>query len=164
MSNDANSRPACVTALEAAYGAPREGGLGSSVFFVAGPGTMELEELGKAYYQRLVGKEMWDRIGGEQWLRQWGEVYRRGAELAGAGIRAELRGIGDHEARMLADLLLEVAETNEGAREALAQCFEAAAVEDLRIYKMGDGEAISGLLMVGRWENGDTVLLGMLMD
>jgi hypothetical protein len=62
-------------------------------------------------------------------------------------------------------MILEVVENAEAARQALAAAYDDAAVTGLAVYTVGDGEAMSGLLVAGRrGETGEATFLVFLMD
>lgn len=164
LTASATQRPAYVSALEASYGAPSEAGFGSSVFFVPGPMDRDLEEVAKHYYQHFVGKQRWDPSAAERWLGQWREVYRRTPGATSPGICAELRTLDDREARMQGDLILNVGENPEAARKALEQAYDSSEVADLRMYMIGDGEAMSGMMLIGVRKSGEATVLIVLMD
>jgi hypothetical protein len=55
-------KPATVTALEAAYGAPSQAGFGSAVFYAPLPATADLDAAARIQYRYFVG-ELWERYG-----------------------------------------------------------------------------------------------------
>ena len=124
----------------------------------------DLEEVAKHYYQHFVGKQRWDPSAAERWLGQWREVYRRTPGATSPGICAELRTLDDREARMQGDLILNVGENPEAARKALEQAYDSSEVADLRMYMIGDGEAMSGMMLIGVRKSGEATVLIVLMD
>lgn len=156
------SKPAYVTALEAAYGAPSQAGFGSAVFFQPGTEGADLEAHAKTYYQHFLG-DLWEEWGPEVWLSSWREAYRRPGE-GKHEIVTELEDVPDTAFHMQVDVVLHVVEDRERAREALAGAYDAPEVEELRAYLIGDGEAMSGLLLAGRRTNGEATFLVFLMD
>jgi hypothetical protein len=94
----------------------------------------------------------------------WREVYSRG-EGTHHDIVSELRGIADPDTRNSVPMILEVVEDAAAARAALSAAFDAPQVTELRVFNLGDGGAMSGLLVAGRREPaGETVVLVFLMD
>ncbi|MDX1417528.1 MAG: hypothetical protein R3293_25205 [Candidatus Promineifilaceae bacterium] len=157
-----DSLPAYVLALQAAYGPPSQEGFGSAVFFEEVDSGEDLQDLARHYYQYFVG-DLWERWGGETWLSPWKEVYRRETS-ADHDIIRELNAINDRDAAMFVPMILDAVDDAAAAREALSQAFDPAAAEELRIFRIGDGEAYSGLLLAGRRTNGAATFLLFLLD
>ena len=156
-------RPQYVKDLEAAYGAPSQAGFGSAVFYAAVDPAKKLEEAALEYYQYFVG-DLWERWGEDAWMGPWKEVYVRQADTT-PDIVSELAGITDADARLSAPLLLDPAENAEAARKAMSAAFDDPAVTELRVYNLGDGAAMSGLLVAGRRaETKDATFLMFLLD
>ena len=156
-----HDKPEYVTALEAAYGAPSQVGFGSAVFYT----DKDAKDLAKAalkYYQHFVG-ELWERWGEEAWMGPWKEVYAR-KPGAKADITAELKGIKDVDARNSVPMILDVVDNADAARKALSDAFDDPAVTELRIFTLGDGGAMSGLLVAGKRKTGEATFLVFLMD
>jgi hypothetical protein len=157
------TQPAYMNALEAAYGPPSQAAFGSAVFYDRIPASADLEEAALAKYRTFVG-ELWERYGEAAWLSQWKEIYARQPDAA-ADIVAELRGITDRSARLAGALILDEIENAEQARTALASAFDDPAVLALAVYTIGDGAALSGLLIAGhRAETDEAVFLVFLLD
>jgi hypothetical protein len=94
----------------------------------------------------------------------WKEVYARKAG-AKPDIVAELRGISDAEAKVSVPMILDNIEGAEGARAALSAAYDDPAVTELRVFNLGDGDAMSGLLVAGRrGATGETTFLVFLLD
>ncbi|MEZ4769588.1 MAG: hypothetical protein R2844_14300 [Caldilineales bacterium] len=91
-------------------------------------------------------------------------VYARPAG-AKADIAAELRGITDIDARNSAPMILDVVQDAEQAKAALAAAFDDPAVSELRVFNLGDGGAMSGILVAGRLPDmADATFLVFLLD
>jgi len=162
-SNSAAVKPAYVTALEAAYGAPSQAGFGSAVFYERSKATDDMEKLALAKYKYFTG-ELWERFGEDAWMGPWKEVYAR-KPGAKPDIVAELRGIADPDAAISVPMILDNIDGAERARAALAAAYDDPAVTDLRVYNLGDGGAMSGLLVAGyRKGTGEATFLVFLMD
>lgn len=156
-------RPAYVTALEAAYGAPSQAGFGSAVFYEPMKAGDDLAKAALAKYKYFTG-ELWERWGEDAWMGPWKEVYTRPTG-AKADIVAELRGIADPDARNSVPMILVNIEGADKARAALAAAYDDPAVTELRVFNLGDGEAMSGLLVAGRRQaTGVATFLVFLMD
>ncbi len=94
----------------------------------------------------------------------WKEVYNR-PPGAKPDIVAELRSIEDADAANSAPMILDVVEDAARARVALAAAFDDPAVSELRVFNLGDGEAMSGILVAGhRAGTGEATFLVFLLD
>lgn len=152
-----------LAALAAVYGGPSAEGFGGAVFARPLGPEDELEAAARAVYQDFVG-ELWERWGEEAWMGPWRQVHDR-PEEAEADIVAELKGIEDAEASRSVPLVLEVVEDPEAARAALSAVFDDPAVQELAVYNVGDGGAMSGLLLAARGpEAEEGVFLVVLLD
>jgi hypothetical protein len=159
----ATDKPAYVTALEVAYGAPSQAGFGSAVFCEQLKPTDKLEEAALAKYKYFVGG-LWERYGADAWMGPWKEVYVRPTG-AKPDIVAELRGIKDADAQLSAPMVLDEIEGADKARAALAAAYDDPAVTELRAFNLGDGSAMSGLLVAGRrGATGEATFLVFLLD
>jgi hypothetical protein len=152
-----------LTALEAAYGAPSQAAFGSSVFSeILAPGD-SLEQHAGDWYRHFLG-DRWTAVGEEVWMGSWKEVHRR-PDGAAPDIVAELRAITDPDARVSAPMILDVVEDAERARAALTGAFDDPSLTELRAFNLGDGAAMSGILVAGRaGATGDAVFLVFLLD
>lgn len=152
-----------VSQLEAAYGPPSQQGFGAAVFHEVLRPTDDLVAAALDRYRYFVGP-LWHRYGEQAWMGPWREVYSR-SRGAGRDIVAELRAIEDRDARMSVALLLDATEDAAAARAALATAFDDAAVTELNVFNLGDGAAMSGLLVAGRrGATGDATYVVVLMD
>ena len=159
----ADGRPESVVDLEKVYGIASQNAFGSSVFYDPASNLEEsLEEAALAKYQYFAG-ETWDRYGEENWLGEWSPVYERSASTK-RDIVAELRKIADNSARLSASLLLENNENEAEACKSLASVFDDQSVSELSVFKIGDGSAMSGVLIASRRSTDETVFLVLLMD
>jgi len=59
---------------------------------------------------------------------------------------SELRGITDPDAGRSAPMILDNVDGAGAARAALADAFDVPAVTELRVFNLGDGTAMSGIL------------------
>jgi len=153
---------AAVTALQALYGAPSQAGFGSAVFFDQLKPTDTLADAALAKYKFFVG-DLWERYGEDAWMGPWKEVYTR--QLGGKpDIVAELRGIADRDAKQSVPMILDNIDDADNARAALSAAFDDPAATELAVYNLGDGEAMSGILVAGRNADGATTFLVFLLD
>ena len=156
-------KPEYVSDLEAAYGAPSQAGFGSAVFYEPIKAGDDLAQAALAKYKYFTG-DLWERWGEDAWMGPWKEVYTRGAG-AERDIVAELRSITDRDARPSVPMILDDVENAEAGRAALAAAFDDSAVTELTVYNVGDGGAMSGLLVAGRrGETGEATFLVFLLD
>jgi amidase len=156
-------KPGHVAGLEASYGSPSQEGFGSAVFHESLEAGDDLGKAALAKYKYFAGK-LWERYGEDAWMGPWKEVYARKAG-AKAGIVAELRGITDPDASISVPMILDNIDGAEAARAALSTAYDDPAVSELRVYNLGDGAAMSGLLIAGRrGATGETIFLVFLLD
>ena len=155
-------KPQYVLDLETYYGKPSQEGFGSAVFFKRVKTADLLEQIAQEQYEYFVG-DKWQDWGPETWLTPWKEVYARPADAA-HDISGELEANDDFNVRMQVDMILNNIENAEKARTALAAAYDDNSVTQLHAYLIGDGEAMSGLLIAGRRENGEGTFLVFLMD
>lgn len=163
MTTSTAAKPDYAASLEAAYGAPSQAGFGSAVFFEPMQAGDDLEQAALAKYRVFVG-ELWERWGEDAWMGPWKEVYTRPAG-ARPDIVAELRAITDVDARNSTPMILDVVQDAEQAKAALAAAFDDPAVSELRVFNLGDGGAMSGILVAGRrGDTADATFLVFLLD
>jgi len=157
------AKPQAVADLETAYGPPSQAGFGSAVFYEPIAAGDDLAQAALAKYEYFVGG-LWAQYGKAAWMGPWKEVYARPAG-AKPDIVAELRGITDPDAQNSAPMILDVVEDAEKARAALATAFDDPAVTELRVFNLGDGGAMSGILVAARrGATGEVTFLVFLLD
>lgn len=156
------AKPLYVSDLEAAYGPPSQEAFGSAVFFELARESDDLADLSKGVYQTFVG-DKWQEWGEEAWMSPWKEAYRRPDGIK-HDILTELRAIDDFDTQMAVEQILDNIEDPQKAQQALAAAYDPAEVADLRAFNIGDGEAMSGLLLAGQRLNGAATLLVFLLD
>jgi hypothetical protein len=145
------------------YGAPSQVGFGSAVFHEIIELGTNLEAIALRYYQYFVGK-LWEQYGESAWMSVWKQVYVRPNGMH-PDIVAELRAIADPPtAQHIPILLLSETDDHAKAQHALAAVFDHPQVNDLRVYAIGDGAALSGLLLIGGHPTGETTILISLLD
>ncbi len=151
------------TDLFTLYGAPSQAGFGSAVFYDQTEPGSALEPVALYYYQHFVGP-LWEQFGADVWMSAWKQVYGRPTGMQ-PDIVAELKAIADQKAAQYVPILL-LTETDEQARaqQALAKVFNHPQVNDLRVYAIGDGAALSGLLLAGCRIPGEITILISLLD
>lgn len=166
MSNPENDEAAAVpdhvTELRAVFGPPSDAGFGSAVFFQPELVADDLEEAALDTYRRFVGRG-WTESREAAWMGVWKLVYERGADDR-HDIVAELRAIEDAGARSWAMTMLDAIDDPEKARSTLAAAMDDATVRRLAVYNLGDGEALSGLLVAAQRDDGAATFLVFLMD
>jgi hypothetical protein len=156
------TRPDAVTALETAYGASSQAGFGSAVFYAPLPPTGDLAQAALAKYQFFLG-DLWQRYGADAWMGSWRQVYTR-PPGATHDIVTELRTIDDRDAASSASMILDNIDNAETARAALAAAFDDPAVTELAVFNLGDGAAMSGILVAGRHHDHGAIFLVFLID
>jgi hypothetical protein len=163
MTKTEQTKRAELAGLEAAYGEASQAGFGSAVFYAQPVATEDLEKTALEKYRHFVG-DLWGRYGEDAWMGPWKEVYAR---QAGAlhDIVAELRGIQDADAALSVPMILDNIEGAEKARLALSSAYDDPAVTEVRVFNLGDGGAMSGLLIAGRRaDTGGAIFLVFLLD
>lgn len=148
--------------LQSVFGGPSSSGFGSAVFVATVAQDEDLEKAALEVYRRFVGG-LWERWGEAAWMGPWKRAFARTSPGRG-DIITELRGLSDPVASSSAGMLLDAAQDPAAAGSALTAAFDRADVIDLRIFTIGDGGAMSGLLIAGRRERGDATFLTFLMD
>ncbi len=153
--------PVYVVALESAFGAPSQAGFGSAVFYEVTIAAANLEQVAQEKYRYFVG-DLWERFGAGTWLSTWRLLYTRSDQRR--DIASELLAITDHDARQLAPLIVDNGSRAASSREALTAAYDDETVSALRVYRIGDGAALAGLLIAGWRDNGEAVFLTLLLD
>jgi hypothetical protein len=155
-------KPLYVRNLETVYGPPSQNAFGTAVFYekkIIG----NLTEFSLEKYRYFVGK-LWNRYGEDAWMGTWKEVYRRKQNIK-SNIVNELKSITDRDALGSVSIFLDGIENPEDARKALAVAFDDPAVTELIVHNIGDGAAISGLLITAvRKKTDDATFVIFLMD
>ena len=157
------AKPEYVTDLEAAYGAPSQAAFGSAVFHAQLKASDNLEQAAFAKYKYFVG-EQWERFGEAAWKGPWKVVYSRqpGAQH---DIVAELRGITDRARGSQRRWSWMKSRTSTRHARALSAAFDDSAVTELVVCNLGDGAAMSGILVAGRrGATGEATFLVFLLD
>jgi hypothetical protein len=155
--------PEYVTALESVYGGASQAGFGSAVFYEQVEPSVALEHAAVQKYKYFVGAT-WERYGEEAWMGPWKMVYSRKAGVQ-RDIVAELRTIKDPDAAISVPMILYNIEGADQARAALSSAYDDPGVTGLQVYNLGDGGAMSGLLIAGLWSaSGEVIFLVFLLD
>jgi hypothetical protein len=154
--------PGDVADLTTVYGSPSQAGFGSAVFHEQLAPDADLEQAALRHYRYFVG-DLWERYGEAAWMSTWKQVYAR-PPGAKADIVGELDAISDPTARLSIPLLLEPGGDGESAQKALSKTYDDVSVIELHVYTVGDGAALSGLLIAGRRQNGKATFLVFLLD
>ncbi len=150
-----------VEPIVAVYGPAASSGLGSAVFTAQGVAAETLEAAALARYREFVGGS-WDRRA-SAWQSGFAELYRRGGSET-RGIVAELRALQPAEARGVVDVMLDGMEDPAAASAALGEVFDQDGIRELRLYALGDGEAMAGVAVAALHASGESVFLVMLLD
>ncbi len=157
------TRSEAVVNLQALYGPPSQAGFGSAVFRDRVERAEDLEAAALRHYRYFLGKA-WEQFGEESWMAPWKQVYQRQAADRRNDIVTELRSITDPAAQSSVTVRLDVIANPEAGRQALSAVYDDAEVETVVVYALGDGAALSGLLIAGRDRRGETTLLFFLLD
>lgn len=122
----------------------------------------ELDGFAQASYKRFVG-DAWETIGQANWTKVWIRLYRRLPSVK-PGILAELNGLTDSATSLAASQVTENHDDPSAAEQALQLVFDSDAIQDVSIYRIGDSDAITGVLIAGITGSGIAVALVFLMD
>lgn len=94
----------------------------------------------------------------------WKEVHSRPSGTT-PDIVAELRAITDPDARVSVPMILDNLDGAEQARAALEAVYDDSAITELRVFTLGDGAAMTGILVAGRAAaTGRATFLVFLLD
>lgn len=149
--------------LAAVFGGESDDGFGSAVFRSVAMPDEDLETVAKSVYRTFVG-EAWTRAGERVWLDAWAMVAARRSGMS-PGVLQLLQSIEDPQTRSAVDVLVEGGSDPAAARPALTGAFDRPGVADLAVFSIGDGDAMSGLMIVAREiEEPEVVSLVFLMD
>ncbi len=155
----AQHHPAWVKELEATFGEANQAAFGTAVFYEpANPHEPGLEQLAQKWYQFFCGGT-WEKFGPGNWLGEW-KLVADSTE----NILDELANLEDSSSRRSASTMLEGHEDLAVAQQALSKAFDDPAMTERRIYRIGDGGAMSGILIAGRRDGGESVFLTFLLD
>jgi hypothetical protein len=160
-SQPSNPKPDYIVQLEVIYGVPRQAGFGSAVFYEPVEQVDDLEATALKHYRYFVG-DLWERFGEAAWMGPWKSVYTR-QPSGKPDIVTELQAIADPDARLSVPMLLEINDAARG-KKALAATYDVVEVNTLAVYTIGDGGAMSGILVAGRRGTGEATFLIFLLD
>jgi len=156
--------PATIAELEMVFGKASDAGFGSAVFFSpptdAVSGSLETES--KAIYQTFCG-EIWEEFGVENWLANWKVLLER-PPGSGGDIVAEIQSIRDPESGSAAQLLLDAGPDPDRAEATLRAAFNDPGISQLQIFKIGDGGAMSGVIIAAETSTKVRYFLIILLD
>jgi len=153
---------ASVANLQAIYGLPSQAGFGSAVFSQRVEPTDDLETVALKYYRYFMGNQ-WEQFGEAVWMSSWKQVYLRQARDR-HDIVTELRGIDEGTVKSSVEMLLDTIENAQQGQKALSEVYDSANVNELVVYALGDGAALSGLMLAGQSVTGEATFLAFLMD
>lgn len=149
--------------LEDVFGAESDDAFGSAVFRRAVPPGGDLASLAREVYREFVG-EVWAQFGADAWLGTWSELASRD-EPDGPGVLKLLEGLDDPLTRSAADVLVTGSVDADAARQALEAAFDRPGLSALKVFRIGDGDAMSGLMIAARdGETSAATFLLFLMD
>jgi len=141
-----------VESLEKVYGKASSAGFGSAVFYDSVPAGLSINSTALEIYKKFVGAK-WKPDTEKAWMGPWKQVYERHA-AAGAAILSELSSVEDAAAKTSIPLLTELISEPPIAEQALQAAFDHEQVEQLALFTVGDGEAMSGVLIIAYYKAG----------
>ncbi len=160
--NSAKQHPNWVEELEKIFGRANQAAFGTAVFYEqAGTDDADLGQLAQKWYQYFCGAS-WEKFGPDNWLSAWQRVDPNSADAR--SLVEELANLEDPQARQSASTLLDGHEDPAGAKRALSQAYDDPTIEERRIYSLGDGGAMSGIMIAGRRHGGESAFLAFLLD
>ncbi len=116
---------------------------------------VSLDEWARAKYLVLANKNL-EVFEPEKWLAQFREVHRRPAGSEGAIVQ-DLLGLQGNNFELVVENVLTNREDAAELKPALSAVFDGPRMAEVVVYSIGDGEALNGLLIVGRHRTGDEV-------
>ena len=141
--------------LQSLWGPCEPVGMGDALCREPLPAKAALDDWARAKHLVLANKN-WEVFEPEQWLANFREVYRRPAGSTGA-IVDELLALQGNNVELVVENVLTNRDDAAELRPALSAVFDGPHLAELVIYSIGDGEALNGLLIVGRHQSGDEV-------
>ena len=156
-----NTLAAAAAALESIYGKASAAGFGSAVFHgPLAPGTTAEQEALRVY-QAFLG-EQW-KAREADWKRGWKTLYDESAGSA-KNVDAVLKAVSDPASRASVELLTTLLDNPDAALQALRGAYERPDLSAKGLYAIGDGEAMSGVIMAGTFQSGYAITVVALMD
>jgi hypothetical protein len=151
-----------IEALEKIYGKATDTGFGSAVFHGAAAIGISADSIALVHYKSFMGKQ-WDAQSEGKWMGSWKTVYERPPGIK-ADILAELATITDPCAKTSIPLLTELVEDAANGTKALAAAFNHPDVTSAVLHTIGDGEAMSGLILTALYNRAYACSVIALMD
>lgn len=158
-----NSWEKTVERLVDVFGGESQSTLGSAVF--RSPDvlpTSELESFSFSSYKSFVGKS-WQAFGEENWSKPWLLLFERPQE-ANRNLLQEIASVNDPATALAGSQLTENHDSPTEAIESLKAVFDSDSIQELRIYRVGDSEAITGILIAALTKDNQPIVLLFLMD
>lgn len=160
MANNTENLP-LIESLINVYGKPSSAGFGSAVFYnTLKNNNLESEALNN--YKAFMGGQ-WNADTESRWKRTWKKCFERPKGTT-PDILTELNNIKDPDAKRSVPLLTELIENADQGKLALAAVFNHAEMTKVEVYTVGDGEALSGLLLCGLFTDNNVCSVICLMD
>jgi hypothetical protein len=160
--NDKKNYTPIIEALEKVYGKPVSTGFGSAVFYDDSKQNAGLASIALDAYKLFMG-EKWNTETESAWMSAWKKVYERSPDTV-ANILNELNNIQDADAKRSVPLLTELVENAEQGKLALAAAYNHPDISQVQLFSVGDGEAMSGLLLCGLFNDHSACSVICLMD
>lgn len=148
--------------LEKIYGTANSNGFGSVVFLEILPEDKSPETMALKHYRDFIGAK-WTDDTEAVWLTGWKNVYLRQVGKK-PDILTELDEINDQQAKLSVPLLTEIITDAEQGRKVLAAVFDHPLVTYLTVNLIGDGAALSGIIVTGVFSDKKVCSVVCLMD
>lgn len=153
-----------IVKLEQMFGGISHDAAGSSVYRITKEDGGIIDTVAWSHFKQYLGPKYTDETA-SQWKKGWAKVYVR--DLRGDSshnINTELSRHKDPRVKASVPLLLEFVQPVVKARQALGGVYNRKDIKELAIFVIGDGEAYSGLLIAGRYEDGTGCTLIAMAD
>lgn len=172
-----NQFPQYVLDLIDLYGPPTQKVWHSAVFYEKVEPDTDLDSLALRYCQ-YISRCSDAEFPNSPWFQSWQRIYQRPTHRPPNFFRdlreALIAGGLDYEDRIASDLEIYLydkslmndlyREDNAAKQGILAAAFDASEVDDFRVYTIGDGEVLEGLLIVAGRSKGEVVILATMSD
>lgn len=97
----------------------------------------------------VLANKGWENFQPEMWRAQFRELYRRPESATGA-ITDELAALTGDNIELVIGNFLDNRDNAGELKQSLTAVFDAPAMSEVVVYRIGDGQALAGVLLVGR--------------
>jgi hypothetical protein len=151
-----------IESLESKFGKPNSNGFGSSVFYELSRDEMKLDDIALEDYKLFMG-DKWTDNSPIDWMGGWQKLYDRQTNGTG-NIIDILNSFHTPDVHVHVPLLLEGPQNATETHQPLMDAFNHPDIDNVGIYKVGDGDALGGLMVTAKYNNGEACTVITLMD